>query len=89
MTSTLRYFREQLTFVEPGTVSTFAGASPPNGWLLCDGAIVSRFVYPELFHVISTTFGSGDGVTTFQLPDLRSRIPLGAGDGTGLTEREL
>jgi microcystin-dependent protein len=89
MSSTLRYFREQLTFIEPGTVSTFAGSVAPNGWLMCDGSIVSRFVYPELFRVISTTYGSGDGSTTFQLPDLRSRIPLGAGQGVNLTSRAL
>ncbi len=65
-----------------GTVTMFAGASAPADWLLCDGSAVSRTTYSALFAVTSTTFGIGDGSTTFNLPDLRSRIPVGAGTGT-------
>lgn len=69
-----------------GSMSMFAGAASPAGWLLCDGTAVSRADYPELFAVIGTTFGAGDGATTFTLPDLRQRFPLGkAAAGTGAT----
>jgi len=51
--------------------------TPPTGWLLCYGQQVSRTTYADLFAVISTTFGAGDGSTTFNLPDIRGRIPLG------------
>jgi microcystin-dependent protein len=51
----------------------------PSGWLLCAGAAVSRTTYSALFAVIGTTFGVGDGSTTFNLPDYRDRMPIGAG----------
>lgn len=60
-----------------GVVSAFAGASAPAGYLLCDGAAVSRTTYAALFAVLSTTYGTGDGSSTFNLPDLRTRVPVG------------
>lgn len=60
-----------------GVVEAFAGSNAPNGWLICDGSQVSRSLYPELFSVIGTTYGSGDGFTTFTLPDLRGRTIAG------------
>ena len=51
--------------------------SLPNGWLLCDGSAVSRTTYSELFEVIGTTYGTGDGSTTFNLPNLKGRVPVG------------
>lgn len=70
--------------VEPGTITAFAGATAPVGWLLCDGSAVSRSTYADLFAVMSTAYGAGDGSTTFNLPDLRQRFPLGkAASGTG------
>lgn len=72
-----------------GTVLTFAGASVPSGWLLCDGAAVSRTTYASLFAAIGTAHGSGDGSTTFNLPDMRGRVPIGVGQGTLLTNRTL
>ncbi|MBU2553266.1 MAG: phage tail protein [Bacteroidetes bacterium] len=60
-----------------GIISQFAGASAPDGYLLCQGQAVSRTTYAALFQVISTTYGSGDGSTTFNLPDLRTRVPVG------------
>jgi len=66
-----------------GAVEAFAGSSAPNGWLLCDGTAVSRTTYSSLFSVVSTTFGVGNGSTTFNVPDLRGRVPMGAGTGTG------
>ena len=63
-----------------GMVQMFAGSTAPSGWLLCNGAAVSRTTYAALFAVIGTTYGSGDGSTTFNLPDLRDRMPIGAGN---------
>jgi microcystin-dependent protein len=75
--------------VPAGSVQMYAGSTIPTGWLLCDGAAVSRASNPALFTAIGTTYGSGDGSTTFNLPDMRSRMPIGAGTGTGLTNRTL
>lgn len=74
--------------VPVGSVSAFAGASAPVGWLLCDGQAVSRTgATAALFAIIGTTYGAGNGSTTFNVPDLRGRSVLGAGTGTGLTAR--
>jgi microcystin-dependent protein len=72
-----------------GKVDMFAGAAAPTGWLMCDGSAVSRATYAGLFGVIGTTYGVGDGSTTFNVPDMRSRSPVGAGQGTGLSNRTL
>ena len=69
----------------PGTVAMYGGASAPTGWLLCDGSAVSRSVYSLLFTAIGTTYGAGDGTTTFNLPDLRGRVAVGYAAG-GKTE---
>lgn len=67
-----------------GTSVDFRGGTAPDGWLLEDGAAVSRTTYSDLFNVIGTTYGSGDGSTTFNLPDSRGRFRLGkAVSGTG------
>lgn len=73
--------------VEPaGVIKAFAGTTAPRGHLLCDGSDVSRTTYAALFAVIGTTYGSGDGSTTFSLPSLKGRFPLGKADsGTGST----
>ena len=63
--------------VPTGTILAFAGVRP-SGWLSCRGAAVSRATYPALFAVIGTRYGAGDGVTTFNVPDLRGRFPSGA-----------
>lgn len=60
-----------------GSVIPFAGKTAPTGWLMCQGQAVSRTTYAQLFSVIGTTFGSGDGSTTFNLPDLRGRVAVG------------
>lgn len=60
-----------------GEVRMYGGASAPVGWLTCDGAAVSRTGYAALFAVIGTTFGAGDGSTTFNIPDLRHRYVAG------------
>lgn len=61
-----------------GIVQQFAGMTAPEGWLMCDGSAVSRTDYAALFAVIGTTYGTGDGSTTFNLPDLQGRVPIGA-----------
>lgn len=64
--------------VQPvGVIHDFAGSVAPAGWFLCYGQQVSRTNYPELFTVIGTTYGIGDGSTTFNLPDLRGRTAYG------------
>jgi microcystin-dependent protein len=63
----------------------YAAATSPSGWLNCDGSAVSRTTYADLFAVTSTTYGVGDGTTTFNLPDLRGRIPVGL-DNIGGTD---
>ncbi len=72
-----------------GEIKTYAGAAAPAGWLSCNGALISRADYAALYEVIGITYGTGDGSTTFALPDLRGRIPIGAGHGAGLTNRGL
>jgi len=60
-----------------GTIVAFGGTTAPSGWLLCNGATVSRSTYASLFAAISTNFGAGDGSSTFHLPDLRGRFLRG------------
>lgn len=72
-----------------GTVIMWAASSVPNGYLECTGQAVSRSTYATLFALIGTTFGAGDGSTTFNVPDIRGRAPIGAGTGAGLTARSL
>jgi microcystin-dependent protein len=69
------------TLVSPsGEIKMWPTATAPSGFLLCTGAAVSRTIYAALFAVIGTTFGAGDGTTTFNLPDFDNRFPVGAGD---------
>ncbi|MEM4711396.1 MAG: tail fiber protein, partial [Candidatus Woesearchaeota archaeon] len=62
---------------KPGMIIPYAGSSAPSGWLICDGSAVSRTTYSALFAVIGTTYGVGDGSTTFNLPNLKGRVPVG------------
>jgi microcystin-dependent protein len=64
-----------------GLVSPFAGTTAPSGWLFCDGSAVSRSTYNALFVAIGTAHGSGDGSTTFNLPDYRGRFLRGVDGG--------
>ncbi len=72
-----------------GGVMQYAGTSAPTGWFLCNGAAVSRTTYADLFAVIGTLYGAGDGSTTFNIPDARGRTAIGTGSGSGLTTRAL
>jgi microcystin-dependent protein len=69
--------------VPPGTIVAFAGNVAPEGWLLCDGSAVSRANYASLFGAIGINFGGGDGIVTFNLPDLRGRFLRGSDHGAG------
>ena len=80
--STITYGRGEV-----GEIKPFAGSTIPTGWLLCDGSAISRTTYSELFTVIGTTYGTGDGSTTFNLPDLRNRFMVGAGDEYSLNSK--
>ncbi len=71
--------------IDPGIMKALGHDSTiPDGWLLCDGSAVSRTTYSALFAVIGTTWGVGDGSTTFNLPDAQGRVPAGVG-GSGIT----
>ena len=70
-----------------GSLIMYAGSSAPTGWLLCDGSAVSRSTY-DLFSAIGTNYGAGDGSSTFALPDLRGRMPLGL-DNMGGTSANI
>ena len=66
-------------YVPTGGMVMWGTATAPTGYLLCNGSAVSRSTYSALFAVIGTSYGSGDGSTTFNLPDFRDRFPVGAG----------
>lgn len=69
-----------------GVIKMYGGSAAPVGYLLCDGSAISRSTYSDLFAILGTSFGVGNGSTTFNLPDLRQRVPLGkAASGTGST----
>ena len=72
-----------------GSVMDYAGATAPDGWLLCDGSAVSRETYADLFAAIGVTYGVGDGTTTFNLPDLRGRVTGGKDDMGGTSANRL
>jgi microcystin-dependent protein len=74
--------------VPSGVVHAYSGTTLPTGWLLCDGSAISRITYSNLFSIISTSHGSGDGSTTFNLPDyrgqfLRGRVNITTISGSG------
>lgn len=64
-----------------GAVCQYGGSTAPSGYLMCNGQAVSRTTYADLFKAIGTSFGSGDGVTTFNVPNFNGRVPVGL-DGT-------
>lgn len=72
-----------------GAIMAYAGSTVPDGWLLCDGSAVSRTDHADLFDIIGTTYGVGDGSTTFNVPDLQGRTIVGVGSGSGLSARAL
>lgn len=76
---------DAINYVAPtGVVLPYGGSSAPTGWLLCNGSAISRSTYASLFTALGTTYGSGDGSTTFNLPDLQNKVPVGNGGGKTL-----
>jgi microcystin-dependent protein len=85
----------------PGVIVQYAGVTAPDGWFICDGSAISRTTYADLFAAIGTRYGTGDGSTTFNLPDARGRLiagyapsgghsdvsTLGATDGVAVANR--
>lgn len=67
--------------IPSGVLMPYAGSVAPTGWLLCNGQQVSRTTYANLYAVVGTTYGTGDGSSTFHVPDLRGRAIVGAGTG--------
>ncbi len=71
--------------VPSGTILDFGGPTAPAGWTECDGSAISRTTFASLFAAIGTTWGAGNGTTTFNVPDLRRRTTVGRGGvGTGI-----
>jgi microcystin-dependent protein len=70
------------------SITMYAGATAPPGWLRCNGAAVLRASYPSLFQTIGTQYGAGDGSTTFNLPNLQGKFPLGGTSTRGATGGE-
>lgn len=72
-----------------GTIVSHSGLTIPAGWLFCDGAAVSRTTYPSLFDTIGTTYGSGDGSTTFNVPESSGQIIYAKPLATRITSASL
>ena len=68
-----------------GEIRMFAGNFAPRGWILCQGQLLAISSNTALFSILGTTYG-GNGTSTFALPDLRSRVPVGVGQGPGLSD---
>ncbi|WP_325436274.1 phage tail-collar fiber domain-containing protein [Pseudomonas nitroreducens] len=83
-TKAVQKSRTEVLGVMVGQISAFARSTAPAGWFKANGAAVSRTAFPELFAAIGTTFGAGDGSTTFNLPDLRGEFLRGWDDGRGV-----
>jgi microcystin-dependent protein len=88
VTSAIQTQINNIASVPTGSVNMWVTGTAPTGWLLCQGQAVSRTTYSALWDVFraggsTSPYGNGDGSTTFNLPDLRSRAPIGAGTGTG------
>lgn len=84
-------YEQSLRFVvwDDGVMFPYAGTSAPSGWLMCYGQAVSRTTYAVLFSVIGTTYGAGDGSTTFNLPDARGRVVAGRDNMGGTASNRL
>lgn len=82
VTSSIQAQLNALSPTPAGIMADFAGTVAPTGWLLCDGSAISRTTYSTLFSAIGTTWGAGDGSTTFNIPNMSRRVGMGAG-GSG------
>lgn len=84
ITTSSRVYQGLSLLMPIGAIMPYAGSSSPGGYLLCDGTAVSRMTYIDLFGVIGTTFGVGNGTTTFNVPDMRGRMALGVSGSNAL-----
>ena len=82
VTKKITYSNLAKVLVPVGTILPFAGSTTPSAFLLCSGTAVSRTTYADLFAVTGTAYGVGDGSTTFNLPNLQGRIPVGKSTDT-------
>ena len=64
-----------------GVINPYGGSTAPTGWLICDGSAVSRTTYAALFAILGTTYGAGNGSTTFNLPNFKGKVPFGRDSG--------
>lgn len=78
-----------ISLTPPGAILPYAGAAAPTNWLLCYGQALSRTTYAALFAVLGTTYGVGDGSTTFNIPDIRGRVIAGQDDMGGTSANRL
>ena len=85
--ATGNYYLDDYILIPAGTVLQSAAINIPNGWFNCDGTRLNTNDYPDLFDAIGYTYGGID--TSFNLPDIRGRVPIGAGTGVGLTAHNL
>lgn len=72
-----------MQFCPVGSINAWANATPPAGWFICDGSMIDRTLYSSLFTAIGTAYGSGNGVTTFNIPDARGYFLRGTDSGQG------
>jgi microcystin-dependent protein len=77
VTSNIQTQFDNIQTVPSGVITAFGGSSAPTGYLLCDGTAVSRTTYSALYAVVGTTYGSGDGSTTFNVPNLKGKVAVG------------
>lgn len=75
------------SMIPPGCIMAYGGASAPGGWFACDGATVSRVTYSGLYAAIGTTYGVGDGFSTFNLPNMQGRMIVGQSSSGSFTSR--
>ena len=66
-----------------GTIQLYGAATAPTGWMICDGTAISRSTYSKLYNIIGTSYGVGDGTTTFNLPNLKGKVPVGRNSADG------
>ena len=76
--------QNNVQLVITGSLMMWGGPTAPGGWLECDGSEVSRTDYQQLFNIVGTSYGAGDGTTTFNLPDLRGEFVRGWDNGRGV-----
>ena len=88
-TRTMASIAPEVSTTPVGTIFDYGGNTAPSGYLLCYGQAVSRTTYKGLFNIVGTTFGNGDGTTTFNVPDLRGRVVAGQDDMGGVSANRL